>query len=170
MVGDAHSTRLTMHHQPDFSTLFRSHFAAVEPRVTYEIRYHGPNALHDVAFISSLIHDAQFRPRDVVLSGGNLTIALDRDCWERYDPGAPRPVLPVCQAAIRATHVVRVTWDGGFSPDETLCVDHLWLDESFQFHDDSPIKVILAGDSWRVTIEMDREDSAFVLTDLTDPA
>ena len=159
-----------MYHQPDFSRLFHEHFKAGEPRAKYELRHYGPNALHDVAFLSSLIHDALVRKSDVVFSDGTLAITLDRDCWESYDSNSSPPVLQSCQAEIRATHVEGVEWDSRDPPDKELCIDHLWLDESFRSHDETPIKVIMAGNSWRLTIAMARWNSRFTLIDLTDPA
>jgi hypothetical protein len=44
-----------------------------------------PNFFHDLAFLSSYVHDARVRIRDVRLRGEKLQIPLQRDRWERYE-------------------------------------------------------------------------------------
>ena len=74
MTGDAAN-------QPDFSKIFFDYFATAPRPISYEIRK-GPNQPHDVHFMSSLLHDACFKPEDIKLDGRRLTLLLRRDRWE----------------------------------------------------------------------------------------
>lgn len=66
--------------QPDFGTWFR----ATEPRrICYAVR-DDANQWHDLAYLSSYLHDARFCPSQTKLVKGCLRIRLERDCWELF--------------------------------------------------------------------------------------
>ena len=67
--------------QPDFGAWFR----ATEPRrICYEIR-EGANQWHDLAYVSSYLHDAKIWPSLLRPIKGRLRIGLERDCWELFE-------------------------------------------------------------------------------------
>src|SRR6187401_2032374 len=68
--------------QPDFQALFFEHFGPVARRHSYELRFETSNLLHDVVFLSSLVHDARFRPEGMRRQGPRLIVDLERDTWE----------------------------------------------------------------------------------------
>jgi len=64
--------------------LFFDHFEAFgHETVTHDLRFDGPNLLHDVAFLSSLTHDARVLGIPA-RSADELSFALDRDRWEWF--------------------------------------------------------------------------------------
>lgn len=67
--------------QPDFSRLFFEYFSAAPRPISYEIRKNA-NRSHDVQFMSSLLHDAWFKPENVKVQEGRVTIPMQRDRWE----------------------------------------------------------------------------------------
>lgn len=70
-----------MQSQPDFQKIFADWGASVIPPLQFTVRI-GCNLSHDVAFLSSLIHDA--RIRSMTVTGNELQISLLRDTWETY--------------------------------------------------------------------------------------
>lgn len=68
--------------QPDFGQFFHTD---VWTPVRYELR-EGANLRHDVVYLSSYLHDARFRPKEMLFDGVHkqLRIPLERDTWETY--------------------------------------------------------------------------------------
>ena len=50
-------------------------------RIEYSTRQH-PLHDHDMLYLRSYIHDAEFLPTEIRLADKTLTISLDRCCWE----------------------------------------------------------------------------------------
>jgi hypothetical protein len=67
--------------QPDFTKIFFDHFGGKPQKIRYELRL-PPHLLRDLAFLTSLVHDARFQRKDIVYRGERLTIPINRDCWE----------------------------------------------------------------------------------------
>lgn len=72
---------MKMKKQPNFQKIFFDHFKGPPKKVTYEVRQDS-NQYHDLVFLSSLIHDARLKLSDVVQRRKQISISLNRDCWE----------------------------------------------------------------------------------------
>jgi hypothetical protein len=66
---------------PDFGTYF--HTKSLSP-IDFTCRT-PPNLFHDLVFLSSYVHDAQFRIERIRLRGKTLKIPMERDRWELYE-------------------------------------------------------------------------------------
>ena len=115
-----------MRKQPDFGKVFRDYFGCVPRKITYEVRMDA-NLPHDLAFLSSLIHDARFKMTDVNLRGKRLTININRDCWEL---GMDRPdgalELYIADSRLSISKVLSLDWmfDGRPPVDNST---ELWI-------------------------------------------
>ena len=67
--------------QPDFTRLFRETFGSRPKPLTYALR-EAPDLLHDLAFLTSLIHDARVLSQAIAAEDDRLVIPIERDCWE----------------------------------------------------------------------------------------
>ena len=153
--------------QIDFSELFYEYFGDKPKSVHYELRQ-GPNLLHDVAFMSSLIHDARFYPNKVEHINDKIYVPLERDCWELgYSKGNE---LHIADSTLIISGVKRVDWDGISDSDkDEVWIDYLWISEDYRKHDSDFFDVILGGDDWRISITVIEYESDVVLQDTETP-
>jgi hypothetical protein len=153
--------------QPDFSEFFFKHFKDNPGPVHYRMRY-GPNAVHDVQFLSSLIHDAHILA--VKREGNTLHMTLDRDCWERISKNRQgRISLPACMSVLTATGVLRIEWKPKVDLNCRPMIDYVWLSEAYHIHKADRFSLAIGGfvnDSpWRLLITLDAEDFSLVVRD-----
>ncbi|HAV61350.1 MAG TPA: hypothetical protein DCY13_03190 [Verrucomicrobiales bacterium] len=155
------------HTQPDFSSIFHQTFAALNGPVRYCIRQDG-NLLHDLAFLSSLTHDARILSRDVLPEKGAITIALNRDCWERgYTKHERSLELHVADSALHLTGVQKVRWRYTNQVTGQPWLDYLWIDRRFRRK--SQFEFYLIGEHWRCTITLAGDDWTIRLIDAEMP-
>ena len=146
--------------QPNFTSIFREHFSSSE-KVFYRVRT-SPNILHDVVFVTSLIHDARLTPNTVRLDETTLILPIDRDRWEVFDSNE----ILSCQSVLTITGVIRTNWVGVVDLNKELWADYLWLDEAYQDHDRTSFEFAIVGEDWRLRIEVDNREWQFSLRDV----
>jgi hypothetical protein len=160
-----------MKKQPDFAKLFREYFGTTPAKVTYKVRWDS-NRRHDLTFLGSLIHDAEFKPKDVVLRGGRLVIPIMRDCWELgmiERPGWLELYSAKSQLVISPAIDFRWVFSGDAAPawDKDVMIDSVWLlPRDFEAGDSESL--VLAGHSWQCQIRLE-EDFTVRLQDLEVP-
>ena len=89
--------------RPDFGTWF--HLTGPQ-RIQYEVRTDA-NFQHDLAYLTSYIHDARTLPSLVRLVGGTLRIELERDCWELFRLYDQLVVVP---SVLEISPVLNIEW------------------------------------------------------------
>lgn len=153
--------------QPDFNKLFFDYFGRKTKKVTYELRL-PPNLLHDLVFMSSLVHDARFHIKDIVIRGKKLTIPIERDCWEL--PKMPETnELHVTRSRLVFTTVHDIRWEfkdiSKASPDKELWIDYLYIDEDFRSDKSDYFTFTIAGDDWKLIFSLKEYDFTAKLQD-----
>jgi hypothetical protein len=159
-----------MKKQPDFTKLFREYFGNTPKRVTYTLRQE-PNRLHDLVFLLSLIHDARFQRKDIVLRGKRLILPIERDCWELgLGDHAASMELYVARSRLIVSPVTAIRWslcqDATVAPDDELWIDHVWLDDRSKNVVD---RLIISGSTWDCTITGPEDDLTVRLEDVETP-
>ena len=154
--------------QPDFTKLFREFFGEIPKKATYRLR-NGPNRVHDLVFLSSIIHDARFRQKDLILRGTRLTIPIERDCWELLRSNELNG-LHVARSRLFVSPVDAIHWsfchDAAIAPDDCLWIDHVWLDDRSKNPYD---RLIISGSGWDCAITANECDLAVRLEDTETP-
>jgi hypothetical protein len=157
-----------MKKQPDFGKLFREFFGEIPKRTTYQLR-DGPGRIHDLVFLSSIIHDATFRQKDCILRGTRLTIPIERDCWE-FLRSNDLNELHVARSRLILSPVNAILWSfrhgAAIAPDEQLWIDHVWLDDRSKNAYD---RFIISGSAWDCAITANECDLAVRLEDTETP-
>ncbi len=143
--------------QPDFTKIFFEYFGGKPRKVRYELR-HPPNFLHDLTFLSSLIHDAGFLLKDVVIKGRKLTIPIRRDCWEI--PMTSNYELHVATAKLVFATAQDVRWVfqdiTKADPEQELSIDGLCINESFRSHTADRFDFTVLGHGWQLGFSLDK--------------
>jgi len=153
--------------QPDFSAIFFETFNRAAHPVRYAIR-NSPNLLHDLAFVSSLVHDARLLTPDVQPEDGCVTIALNRDCWELgYTQRGQSHELHIADCQLRLTGVQSIQWDFEQTPLGEPWLDFLWIDLGFRR--DPHFGFYLVGDELKCTIMLAQDDWTIHLMDTEMP-
>lgn len=100
---------------PDFSRLF---FRRRRAKLCVTSSS-GGNYRHEVVFLSSYLHDATFRTRDLIVRSDVLRLPLDRDCWE-YGLTQPDGSLYLysCPSELTIRGVRRLQWSRKRLPAE----------------------------------------------------
>ncbi len=151
--------------QPDFSELFRSHFGGDPKAVIYELRS-GPNMLHDLAFMSSLTHDARVVPKKLNQSDSNLFVPLERDCWELgYTEKDNSLELHIVESLLYVKACKSIKWTGVENLEEEYWIDYLWISEDYRIYEAEIFNVTLAGHDWKLIISVDKEEFLIELQD-----
>lgn len=128
--------------------------------INYRLR-NEPNFEHDLAYISSYIHDARLYRQRMSLKNGELLIPINRDAWELgYTERGDGIELHIADSLLRMSEVVRVTWR--FSAVDLIEASELWISK---FHaSDRHYRVgarrgylMLTGENWRLAIEFKHE-------------
>src|SRR5512139_4057654 len=110
--------------QPDFTKIFADYFGAKPRKVIYELRP-PPNFIHDLVFLSSLVHDATLKRSRIIIKGKSLIIPIMRDCWELYIHD--KSELQTAKSILRFSPVADLEWifKGNY---KTILNDDLMLD------------------------------------------
>jgi hypothetical protein len=157
-----------MKEQPDFTKLFREFFGEIPKKATYHLR-DGPNRIHDLVFLGSIIHDATFRQKDFLLRGTRLTIPIERDCWELLRSNELNKLL-VARSRLIVSPVNAIRWSfrhgAAIAPDDCLWIDHVWLDDRSKNPYD---RLIISGSAWDCAITANECDLAVRLEDAETP-
>ena len=158
--------------QPDFQSLFFTALGGKPKKQKYRLRFDS-NLLHDLQFLSSLVHDARLTTARVSLRGKRLVVPLHRDCWEyglqRPDGGTE---LRVADSALRLNPVEGVEWE---LPHHLVNKDsELWLDSLYFATDywqgNAPTwSLVLGGHDWLARVHFAADDPTVELTDRTVP-
>jgi hypothetical protein len=153
--------------QPDFGQLFRETFAADKHPVRYSVRSDG-NLLHDLAFMSSLVHDARLINWNAQAHDGNLTLELNRDCWELgYHRKEKSSELYLADSILKLTGVQAVEWNCEGHPKEEPWIEYLWIDPGFRHNE--RFNFYLVGDHWKCTINLLESQTSIELHDTNSP-
>jgi hypothetical protein len=152
--------------QPDFTALFFDTFGNASQPIRYELRQ-PPMLLHDLSFLSSLIHDARLKPAEICRSRGCIELPLNRDCWERgFTDTASGSELHAAATVLTVRSSGELHWLAQPDRDE-IWLDYLWVSETYrqtggdrfelivQFSG-SPRLTIGLADDWSVILQ-DRE-------------
>jgi hypothetical protein len=152
---------------PDFTKLFFDALGGVAEPVRYPLRS-GPCLLHDVAFLSSLLHDARVTNPRVDPVDGVLVVRLNRDCWElglvKKDNSSE---LHVAASTLTCRGVRSVTWllpEGG-EPEPWL--DYVWMDDDYRTK--KQCGFFLKGHDWHCRIVLVEREWSVVLEDQETP-
>jgi hypothetical protein len=153
-----------MRQHPDFQKVFSDYFGRVPRKITYEVR-RDSNCYHDMAFISSLIHDARFRLSDVNLRGKRLTIDMNRDCWElgMLDKKGSSE-LHIADSRLTITSVVDLEWNYQYLPDFDESTE-LWIINIFYSPDELPSVARSVAESVRLQNPKIKDDFVFSFPD-----
>ena len=158
--------------QPDFQNLFFAALGGKPKKQRYRLRFDS-NLLHDLQFLSSLVHDARITPARVSLRGKRLRVPLHRDCWEyglqRPDGGTE---LLVADSALRLSPVEGLDWE---LPHQLVKADsELWLDSLYfgtdYWQGNAPMwSLVLGGHDWAARVHFATDEPTVELTDRTVP-
>lgn len=148
--------------QPDFSDIFAAYFGGVPRKVRYGVRYY-PNRLHDIVFLSSLIHDARFKVLQVHLRGKRLVIDIERDCWELARRDSNELYIPKSRLIFSPVDSVEWCFKNGFD----LAGTELWINTIFL----DPLErkdfsnFIIKGDHWSCIVKLSDKFFRILLQD-----
>jgi hypothetical protein len=161
-----------MKKQPDFTKVFHDHFGKTPAKVTYGIR-RDANETHDVVFLSSLIHDAIFRRKDVVLRNKRLVMPIVRDCWELglLDRDGSKE-LHVAQSRLIVSPVAKMRWSfahpADFRPEDELMICDIRLERQ-AVKPGECVSLILGGFTWQCAMTVSDSDLMVRLQDMETP-
>ena len=162
-----------MRKQPDFVELFRKHFGDTPSKVTYRVRQDS-NRFHDLIFLTSLVHDARFNRKQVVLRGTRLVIPIERDCWElpHVQHSDTSGELHIARARLTISPVRHIEWQfqhkTDFSADTELWIQNVWIDRQATQADDT-MPVVINGFTWKCILTVHEPDLTIRLQDLETP-
>lgn len=141
--------------QPDFTKLFFDYFGKKSKKVKYELRL-PPYLLHDLVFMSSLVHDARFYIKDVNIRGNRLTIPIERDCWEI--PKGKNNELHITKSKLIFTTISDIKWEfadiSKANPDKELWIEYLHIDEDFRSDESDYFTFTIAGHDWKLILSL----------------
>jgi hypothetical protein len=157
--------------QPDFNAVWSNYFGSTPKPVRYELR-EAPDCRHDLAFLSSLIHDARVENAGRKPVDGCVTLELNRDCWELGYTKRPNCLeLHITSSRLKLTGVTRSKWR---LPARRRNEDDPWI-SSIVFHHSyfdmhkKAFKFLLLGEEWRASFTMMKDNWSVVLEDLETP-
>jgi len=152
--------------QPDFTKLFFDALGGDPAPIRYPLRQ-GPCLLHDVAFLSSLLHDARvYNPR-ADAGDGKLDVRFNRDCWELgFVEKANSSELHIADCVLRFRGVQSVEWITSTQVDEPW-LSHVWVTDGYR--NDSQFTFYLKGEDWQCDIDLDADDWSIILEDTESP-
>jgi len=155
--------------QPDFTTMFFEHFGGKKRKVKYELREGTPHFLHDIAFMSSLLHDSIFDKSKITKRGNKFTFHIERDCWEiPYGDSH----LHSTESKLTFTNAEIVEWSFTNNPEikeDELMTDYIYVSENFRSHKNDYYHFIIGGDDWKCTLKLIKYDSRIYLVDKAIP-
>jgi hypothetical protein len=154
--------------QPDFGSFFKTRNP--DP-IAFEVRWDS-NLYHDIAYLSSYMHDARFSLANVTRREKLLKIKLDRDRWELWHD-EPGEELLTAASTLRLAPVLHWEWvffDPQTVPrldtDDELIVAEVFLGQGHWEGDDSTELVLSnrhAG--WHLRVELAIEETVVRLED-----
>ena len=158
-----------MKRQPNFQKLFFDHFNGPPKKVTYEVRQDS-NRYHDLVFLSSLIHDARLKLSDVVRQKKQVSISINRDCWElgivkRNGIGE----LYMANGKLTFSPAKSIQWHfqrKSKLDEEELWIGGIWLNRPSR---NDLRSLIIEGHGWDCEIILKDEDIRIVLEDIEVP-
>ena len=172
--------------QPDFTKLFFDSLGGTPRKQKFSVR-HDACFDHDLKFLSSLIHDAEFTLRDIHRKNKTLTIRLQRDCWEFGRQGKSQQLLTT-ESELRISNVVSVEWlniikdppdikgerKHPFLPhknDQKYQISVLFVGESTYLTDERNLELIFCGYPgwWQLRVKLCHEIWKIILQDMSDP-
>jgi len=155
--------------QPNFTKLFYETFASGCHPIKYSIRNYA-NCLHDLAFMSSLVHDARVRDMPAVAENGTIQIPLNRDCWELgYTEHGNSSELHVADALLCFEGVKSINWQIAKKPEGETWIDFLWLDPAWRDRRRKHFAFYIVGEDWKCTITLSQDQWKIVLCDQEEP-
>jgi hypothetical protein len=160
---------------PDFSKIFFEYFGPTPRKVEYEVRS-GVLGLHDLIFLSSLIHDARLKRSTVVYKNRRLIIPLERDCWEIpavQQEGCKELYITNSRLIINAVEKIEWSFSHGFN----FAIDNeLWLNNiRCDFHrtytdsNDKNISMCIDGIDWKCCLRVNEDKFKIKLQDIEIP-
>lgn len=154
-----------MNHQPNFSDLF---FALGESFRLNEQRKYVirplPQMVHDIMFLSSLIHDATFQGGSVELDpSGLLSVPLKRDTWEQFRATGK---LDSISSRLEFAGIVNSDEINLSINEGEFMVEYLWVSEDCRIDSKPYFTVSIVGHDWRQDLKLDRVNFSIVLIDL----
>jgi hypothetical protein len=162
-----------MKRQPDFTQIFHDYFGSIPQKVTYTVRW-GGNRFHDLVFLNSIIHDARFKVKNIKQKGKQLTIPINRDCWEipsvHREKPKPHIELYVADSQLAIFPVLRIDWSYQHGIDFTdkteLWIQEIWLDRQ---SDDETCNLTIYGFDWKCVLQVDSDGLKIKLQDFEKP-
>lgn len=161
-----------MKNQPNFSKIFSDYFGTNPHKVLYEVREE-PNLLHDIYFLGSLIHDAEFKRNKIQLKGKKIIIPIKRDCFEFSNFNSKERVVYETNSLLSISPVKNIIWEfnneSEFEDDKIIYLHHLYID--FQSHKrlSDEINIIFDGEYWKGHITVVKSKLKIILKDLELP-
>ncbi len=151
---------------------FTSHFKTDDPTPIDYLSRPMPNLYHDIFYLSSYIHDARFKMRNVTLLGKKLVIPLQRDRWELFEK---RKNLQTIASRLIICPVLSLCWEfcgslATFRRDirsRDVWIRHFYLGESFWDDSDRWELVLSSPDFFKLRISVPEFDFSVRLTDST---
>lgn len=152
-------------YQPDFNAIFTDALGGPPEAIRYELR-DGPCLPHDLAFLSSLLHDARVLNPGDGPNDGVLAIETNRDCWELgYTKHERSLELHIADSVLTCAGVASVSWRLGETPAEQPWINYLWIDRSYREHDAEQFQLLLAGEDWECDAMLKRDEWSVELRD-----
>ncbi len=157
--------------QPDFSKIFFDHFGGEPKKVRYELRVE-PYLNHDLKFLSSLIHDSIFKLSDIKRLEEELTLILQRDCWELRNPEKDRQLLTT-SSKLTFKGIKDVEWSikniEDYKNEEFEIYNFYRIEKSLPLRE--TVTLVLCGYPyhWELKIILDDENFQVVLQDIETP-
>lgn len=153
--------------QPNFNQIWSKCLGGKTPKaITYCIR-DGSNFIHDIVFLSSLIHDARIKTSKIKLTGRKLILPLQRDCWEL---GLTKNnELHITDSVLIISGVKEVKWTSRKPTKTEIWLDYIWVSENYRKHDTDFFDLIFAGFEWRFMLSLDVIKWSIVLEDQGKP-
>lgn len=150
--------------QPNFSRIFFDTFGVSSHPVRYGIR-NDPNLLHDLAFLSSLTHDARVLSTEAQIINGTVSIALNRDCWELgYTDHENSKELHIADSVLKFTGAREIDWQFKKPPVDEPWVHYLWIDPGYRVEPEFDF-FLIGSDGWKCTIRLAQDNWAIEIED-----
>jgi hypothetical protein len=162
-----------MKKQPDFSKIFFDYFGIKPHKVLYEVREE-PNLLHDIVFLGSLIHDAEFKRKEVQLRGNKIIFPIKRDCFEFNNLNVAEKLIYETNSLLAISPVDNVIWEFNnevdFRNDKIIYLHHLYVDFLSHRRLGDKINIIFDGGYWKCRITILTNKFKITLKDLEMPS
>ena len=162
-----------MRNQPNFSKIFSDYFGKIPHKVLYEVREE-PNLLHDIVFLGSLIHDAEFKRNEIEQKGKKIIIPIKRDCFEFSNFNLKKDIIYETNSILSISPVKNLIWEfndeGEFYDDKKIYLHHLYIDFLSYKRLSDEINIIFDGEYWKSHITVVKSKLKIILKDLAIPS